>query len=306
MLLITGGTGYVGGYILEALEGKTPRSEIRIMSRAGKDLDKLRGMGYDTVAGSVSKLEDMRRAMQGIDKVIHLVGIIREAPSKGQTFDRVIGAGTENVAKAAKEAGVGRILFMSALGATNMSTGYYKNKIRGEEAVKAAGIPYVIFRPSFLIGAGGEFTALLKQLTMFPIVPVLGPGNYPVQPLYVRDMARYYAQGLEDDRYTNQTFEVGGPHTFDYNDMIRKTLAARGKKGWLFHAPLFLVRPLVPIIEKIMPKLITKDQLTMLLEGSATQDRRLEELGGFALTPYRKAIELALKTPPPATYAKAK
>ena len=305
MLLITGGTGFVGGYILEALDGKMPRNQVRIMSRDRTSLEKLKALGYDTVEGNVTELEEVRRAMQGIDKVTHLPAIIREVRSKGQTFDRVMGKGAENVVQAAKEAGVKRILFMSALGATDIPTGYFRNKIRGEEAVKASGIPYVIFRPSFLIGPGGLFAGLLKQLTMLPIVPVLGPGDYPVQPLYVRDMALYYSQALDDERYTDQTFEVGGPETFEFNEMLRQTLAAQGRKGWLFHAPLFLVRPIVPIIEAIMPKLLTKDQLEMLIGGSSTKDNRIAQLGSFPLTPFRQAIEIALKSLPPITYTRA-
>src|SRR6266571_6837056 len=165
MLLITGGTGFVGGYILEALEGKLPRSEIRIFSRASADLDTLHSLGYSTATGSVTHPDEVQRAMQGVDHVIHLVAIIREVKRKGQTFDAVIGRGTENVVQAAKEAGVNHFIYQSALGATNMSTGYFRNKIRGEEAVKASGLPYTIFRPSLLIGGGGEFTALLKRLT---------------------------------------------------------------------------------------------------------------------------------------------
>ncbi len=306
MLLIIGGTGYVGGYILEALDGKTPNKQVRVMSRDKASLEKLASQGYDTVEGNVTSLDETRKAMQGVDTVIHLTAIIREVPSKGQTYDAVMGKGTENMVEAAKDAGVKRIIFMSALGAENMSTGYYKNKIRGEKAVKASGIPYVIFRPSFQIGPGGEFVGLLKQLTMLPVVPVLGPGNYPVQPVYVRDLARYVVQALDDPRYTNETFEVGGPETFEYNKMLEQTLSARSKKGLLFHAPLFLVRPMIPLISKVMPTLITEDQFIMLLEGSATKENRIAELGGFEQTPFRKAIQIALKTPPPATYAKAK
>jgi NADH dehydrogenase len=306
MLLVIGGTGYVGGYILEALDGKVPNEQVRVMSRDKTSLEKLAEQGYDTVEGNVTSLEETRKAMQGADTVIHLTAIIREVPSKGQTFDAVMGEGTENMVEAAKDAGVKRIIFMSALGAENMSTGYYKNKIRGEKAVKESGIPYVIFRPSIQIGPGGEFVGLLKQLTMLPVVPVLGPGDYPMQPVYVRDVARYVVQALDDPRYTNQTFEIGGPETFEYNKMIEQTLSAQSKKGLLFHAPLFLVRPMIPLISKVMPKLITESQFIMLLEGSATKENRIAELGGFELTPFSKAIRIALKTPPPATYAKAK
>jgi uncharacterized protein YbjT (DUF2867 family) len=306
MLLITGGTGFVGGYILEALEGKVPRNEIRIMARQGADLDRLRSQGYDTAAGSVTDLGDVRRAMQGVDHVIHLVAIIREVPSKGQTFDRVIGQGTENVVQAASEAGVKRIIYMSALGAHTMSTGYFRNKIAGEAAVKASGIPYVIFRPSMLIGPGGEFTGLLKMLTLLPVVPVPGDGRYPVQPVYVRDMARYFAQALDDERFTNLTLEVGGPEKMELNDMLRQTLQAKGMKGVLFHAPMLLVKPVVPVADKIAPKLITKDQFTMLLQGSETDDTRVWDFGGFELTPFRRALRIALHDAPPPTSEKAK
>jgi len=306
MLLITGGSGFVGGYVLEALNGKMPRNQVRIFSRQGADLNRLHSQGYDVAAGSVTNIEDVRRAMQGVDSVIHLAAIIREVPSRGQTFDRVMGEGTENMARAAKDAEVERFILMSALGSTSLSTPYFRNKIRGEQAIKASGIPYTIFRPSFLIGPGGEFTGLLKQLTTFPVVPVLGPGNYLVQPMYVRDIARHIAQALSDDRYANHTFETGGPEVFEYNKMLRRTLKARGKTGLLFHVPLPLVRLLIPVIDRVMPRLITRDQFTMLVEGSATNDRRLAEIGGFAHLPFREAIRIALHESPPPTSARAK
>jgi uncharacterized protein YbjT (DUF2867 family) len=306
MLLITGGTGFVGGYILEALEGKRPRSEVRVLARAGAELERLRAQGYQMAEGSVTNADEVRRAMQGVDEVIHLVAIIREAPKQGQTFDRVMGEGTENVARAAQEAGAKRLLFMSALGSTNASTPYYRNKLRGETAVKATGIPYTIFRPSFLIGPGGEFTGLLKTLTMFPLVPVLGGGRFPVQPMYVRDIARYYVQALDDERFANQTFEVGGPQVISFKEMMRQTLQVRGKKALLVNVPLFLVRPFIPIVDRLLPKLITRDQFTMLLEGSATREHGLEQLGGFELTSFGRALEIAFTTPPPPTSAKAK
>src|SRR5215203_4381887 len=101
MLLIVGGTGFVGGYILEALEGKMPRNQVRVMAREGADLDNLRQQGYSVSAGSITNPDDVRKAMQGVDQVINLVAIIRQVPGRGQTFDAVIGRGSENVAQAA-------------------------------------------------------------------------------------------------------------------------------------------------------------------------------------------------------------
>ena len=231
--------------------------------------------------------------MQGVDQAIHLVAIIREVKAKGQTFDAIMGRGTENVVQAAEKQASNASSTRAPLAPPICSPATSGTRYAANKPI-SSGLPYTIFRPSLLIGGGGELTALLKRLTTLPIVPVIGPGDYPMQPLYVRDIARYLVQSLNDDRYLNQTFEVGGPETLDYNDMMRQTLAARRKKGFLLHAPLFLVKPVVPLAERVLPNLLTRDQLTMLLEGSHTEDTRLHDLGGFELTPFRKAIKIAL------------
>ncbi|HUS13572.1 MAG TPA: hypothetical protein VM536_00960, partial [Chloroflexia bacterium] len=100
--------------------------------------------------------------------------------------------------------------------------------------------------------------------------------------------------------------EIGGPETFSFNDMLRKTLEAKGKKGVLVHMPLPLLRVTVPIIDKVLPALITKDQFNMLLEGSATPDTRLADWAGFTRTPFVEAMRIALKAPPPVTSIKAR
>ena len=87
--------------------------------------------------------------------------------------------------------------------------------------------------------------------------------------------------------------------------MMRQTAKARGKSSWLFHAPLLLVNLVVPFVEAVAPKLITIDQVDMLVGGSSTKDRRVQEFGGFEQTPFRKAIVIALRGKPPVTYAKA-
>jgi len=132
-------------------------------------------------------------------------------------------------------------------------------------------------------------------------VAVPGPGNYPVQPMYVRDMARYIAEMLDDPRARNQVLEVGGPATMRFDEMLRRTLEAKGKRGWLLHLPLPLMRLTVPIIARVLPALITEDQFNMLLAGSATTDTRLPEWAGFARTPFVEAMRIARKSPPPAT-----
>jgi len=306
MLLLVGGTGYVGSYILEALDNAgVPRQEVRCLVRGGANKQALEAQGWATAAGDIERPETLGPALQGADTVINLVAIIRA--KGGQTFDKVMGQGGRNLVDAAKRAGVPKFVYMSALGTgphTIRLSQYYKYKWASEEYLRASGIPYLIFRPSFLIGPGGEFTNLLNMLTLLPIVGVPGPGNYRVQPMYVRDLARYVVQMLDDPRALNQTLEIGGPEIFAFTDMLRKTLEAKGKKALLIHMPLPLMRLVVPVADKLLPALITQDQFNMLLAGSSTTDTRLATWGGFRPTPFVEAMRLALKSPPPATSVK--
>jgi uncharacterized protein YbjT (DUF2867 family) len=305
MLLLVGGTGFVGGYILEALDGAMPRSDVRVLVRGAGQKQALEGAGWATAEGDITRPETLDAALQGVDTVINLVSIIRA--KKGQSFAAIMGAGHRNLVDAAKRAGVARFVYMSALGVgpeAGKLSQYFKYKWASEEYLRASGLPYIIFRPSFLIGPGGEFTNLLSMLTLLPVVAVPGPGTPRVQPMYVRDLARYVAQMLTDPRAVNQALEIGGPETFEFNDMLRKTLEAKGRKGVLIHMPLPLMRLAVPVLDRVAPALITKDQFNMLLAGSATTDTRLAEWGGFARTPFVEAMRIALKSPPPATSLK--
>ncbi|HMA34335.1 MAG TPA: NAD(P)H-binding protein [Chloroflexia bacterium] len=305
MLLLVGGTGFVGSYLLEALDQQGRRDQVRILVRSAAKRQALEAQGWATAAGDLIQPATLAPALAGVDTVINLVSIIRE--KNGQTFAGVMGSGPRHLVDAARAAGVTKFVYMSALGTSATSvtlSQYYKYKWASEEYLRQSGIPFIIFRPSFLIGPGGEFTALLNTLTLLPLVNVPGPGTYPVQPMYVRDLARYVVQMLDDPRALNQTLEIGGPETFTYNTMIRKTLAAKGKKGILIHMPLPLMRLVVPVLDKLLPALITQDQFNMLLKGSATKDTRLADWGGFPRTPFVEAMRIGVEGLPPPTARK--
>jgi len=306
MLLLVGASGFVGSYLLEALDGQMARDQVRCLVRSPQKAAALRAQGWATADGDLTRPETLDAALQGVDTVINLVSIIRA--KGGETFEATMGSGHRWLVDAAGRAGVQKFVYMSALGTGKATVGlseYYKYKWASEEYLRASGISYTIFRPSFLIGPGGEFTGLLNMLTLLPVVNIPGPGDYPVQPMYIRDLARYMVAMLDDPRAVNETLEIGGPETFTYTAMIRKTLQAKGKRALLIHVPLPLMRLAVPVLDKLLPALITQDQFNMLLKGSATTDTRLAEWGGFVRTPFVEAMRIGLHDPPPAMLLKA-
>ncbi len=113
MILLTGGTGYVGSYLLAKLRGRG--EPVRILARDPAKFQHLVTGNVGVAQGDVTDPGSLTKALEGVDKVIHLVAIIRERPG-GVTFERINYAGTVNIVDAAKAAGVKRFLHMSALG----------------------------------------------------------------------------------------------------------------------------------------------------------------------------------------------
>src|SRR5690606_5813108 len=138
------------------------------------------------------------------------------------TFDRVIRQGTENVLAEAQQAGVGRFVYVSALGARNDPRfPYLHAKYQAETAVIGAGIPWTIFRPSVIFGPDDKFINTLANLVRrAPVIPVVGDGTAKFQPIAVQQVAAAIKKALDDPATIGQTYELGGGTTYTYEQMI--------------------------------------------------------------------------------------
>lgn len=282
-VLITGGTGYVGGNIREALAGRPVRLLVRNMKAAGALVSK----DVELVEGDVTKADSLRGAMDGCDAVIHLVAIIEE--SGGATFDQVIRGGTENAVAEAKRAGVRRFIHMSAMGAQdNDAFPYMQAKWRSEQAVKAAGLPWTIFRPSVVFGPGDGFITVLAQLVknpLIPIIPVVGEGKSTFQPVSVKDVAAAFRKALDEPRTAGQIYELGGPEIFTYEQLLDVIAGKLGKsRKPKVHLPLGLMKTVVklsaPLPGPLRPP-VTKEQLRMLaLDNASSNSGTAKLIGG--------------------------
>ena len=160
MILVTGGTGFVGPKIVHALRAQ--ERDVRCLVRKPGRAGTLKAWGCELVQGDVTDAESMRRAAEGCEAVVHLVAIITGSPAD---FDRVMNGGTQNAVAAARAAGVRRFVLMSALGVSEQTrtlVPYYEAKWAMEEAVRDSGIEHVVFRPSFVFGRDGGVLAALR------------------------------------------------------------------------------------------------------------------------------------------------
>ena len=140
--------------------------------------------------------------------------------------------GTRDLVAAAKDAGVRRFVLMSALGTDEQTKDlvpYYHAKWEMEQTVKGSGLEHVIFRPSFIFGPGGgalqQFARIAK---LAPVTPIVGPGTQRIQPIWIDDVAAYFAAGVEKPEAANRTFELGGPDTVTWNEFWSRLKSALG------------------------------------------------------------------------------
>jgi NADH dehydrogenase len=224
--------------------------------------------GAELTTGDVTDAASVRAGMKGCTHVVHLVAIIKGRP---QDFHRVMTEGFRNVLAAAKEEGVERVVLMSALGTSETTKDlvpYFRAKWAMEQDVKASGRDYVIFRPSFVFGRdGGVLPTFIRQVKLSPVVTVIGPGLQRSQPIWVEDVAAYFAKAIDLPQAANRTFELGGPDVVSWNELYLRIAHVLGKRRRLAHVPWSVARTAARLTERLPGAPLSVDQVTMLQAG---------------------------------------
>jgi uncharacterized protein YbjT (DUF2867 family) len=267
-VLVTGGSGFVGNWAVAELLARG--HEVRCLVRPGSE-GKLKTVSRVEMApGGILDKAAVAAAARGCDAVIHLVGIIREFPGRGVTFEAVHVQATEIVVDAAREAGARRFLHMSALGARGEDAdAYHVTKFQAEEYVRTSGLTYTIFRPSVIYGPEDQSINLFaRQIRAFPLFPVIGDGLYKMQPVAVGTVAQAFALALELPATENRIYEVGGPEALTFNELIDTLAEVLGRRVYKVHLPVWSMRLAAFLLGRFAWFPLTTGQLRMLLEGN--------------------------------------
>jgi NADH dehydrogenase len=266
VILVTGGTGFIGPKVVHEL--RAGERDVRCLVRDRRRGSKLAAWGCELAEGDVTDAASLRAAVRGCDTVVHLVAII--TGPRGD-FERIMEQGTRDLVAAAREEGVRRFVLMSALGTTEQTrelTPYFHAKWEMEQAVKASGLEHVIFRPSFVFGRDGGVLPTFKRLArLTPVTPIVGSGEQRIQPIWVEDVAAYFAAAVDKPEAANRTFEIGGPDVVTWNEMwerLKRTLRVRRPS---VHVPMGLMRAQAVVLERLPNPPVTRDQLKMIEAG---------------------------------------
>jgi uncharacterized protein YbjT (DUF2867 family) len=263
-IFVAGGTGFVGEHLVAALREKGHEVRLLVHRRNSQAADDIH-----QTEGDVTRLETFGQAVRGCDAVINLVGIIREFPSRGITFERLHVQATANMLEATRMAGIRRYLQMSALGTRpDAVSRYHQSKFRAEELVRSSGLDSTILRPSLIYGPKDAFINMLAgQLRLAPVMPVIGSGSYRLQPIHADDVARCFALALAMSETIGECYELCGNNRLSYVELLDAVASAMGKAApFKPRVPLGLMKMIIPVMQRMPQFPITMDQLQMLTE----------------------------------------
>jgi uncharacterized protein YbjT (DUF2867 family) len=269
VILVTGGTGFVGPKVVRALRDQDRPVRCLVREPSAGSAELLAAWGCELAQGDMTDAASLRRAVEGCEVVVHLVAIRQ---GREQEFRRVMEQGTRDLLAAAKEAGARRFVLMSALGTSEETKDlvpYYHAKWESEQAAAGSGLEYVIFRPSFIFGRDGGILVTFKRLARIaPVTPVIGSGRQRIQPIWVDDVAAYFAAGVEKAEAAGRTFELGGPDAVTWNELWFRLKRALGIRRPTMHVPVRLMRVNALVTERLPGDIpLTRDLLTMLEHG---------------------------------------
>jgi len=278
-IFITGATGFVGKHlVLELLKRKhhvvalvRQPNHLRIRLPKSIDTSQLTGIGGDVTDPDSIDLD----AIKACDAAIHLIGIIRQFPSQGITFDKLHTDATKNVLWACREAGIKRFIHMSALGANKSSSAcYHRTKAEAEEAVQQSDLDWTIMRPSMIFGKDGEFYRMVRRMIKVGIVPLIGDGSTPMAPITISTACEAFSRTLEKPESVGQIYEFGG-EVVTYRKMV-EILAEVMKERCIFvENPVRLMQFLAAKLDRFRQFPLSRGQINMLLEARPPADNRI-------------------------------
>lgn len=286
-ILLTGATGYVGGRLLRRLEdgGHAVRCLAREPARLGT-----RGPGTEAVRGDCLDEDSLDRALAGVHSAYYLV----HSMGAGAGFAEVDRRAAAAFGRAAARAGVRRIIYLGGLSDANGAhSAHLRSRAETGDVLRASGVPVIEFRASIIVGAGSlsfqMIQALVERLPVM-ICPRWVATN--TQPIAIEDVVAYLEAALDLPDASSRTFEIGGPSTVSYGDMMRQYARLRGLRRLLLPVPL-----LTPHLSGLWLALVTPAQARIgraLVEGlkNSTIVRSADARQAFAIDPMPLATAL--------------
>jgi len=293
---VFGGTGFVGSYLVDELLERGHHPVLLV--RPGSTHKVVQPERCTLVEGDIADPSVLNAAMAGADAVIYNIGILREFPEQGVTFEDLHYEGARRAMDIAQETGVRRFVLMSANGVRPDGTGYQRSKYMAEQYLQSTDLEWTIFRPSVLFGdprGRMEFaTQLYRDIVRSPLPAPLffqgllptGAGMFRMSPIHVRDVAMMFVKSLEMQQTAGHVFALGGPDALTWKDILQTIARAAGTTKWALPAPVLLLKGMAAVLDQYAFFPVTRDQLIMLMEGNTCDGQQAFDTFGLEPIPF--------------------
>ena len=288
-ILVTGAAGYLGNQTVKKLVtlGRPVRAMVRHRAKAEIRLRDVAD-SIEIVTADVTDPDSLGAVMSDLSAVIHYVAIAME--KGGQTYEQVNYQGTVNLVEAAKAAGVGRFINMSQNGARgDLPYRFLASKGRAQAYVAASGLQWTAMRPSAIFGPQDEFfNTFARLLKITPLVfPLIGGGKALFQPVSVHDVVEAVIRSLDDDSVIGRELALGGPEVLSLGEIERRIIEAVNTRRLLLPVPLSLLRPVVLVMQALLPgSPVSSGLLDLLSVPNTVADNALVNHFGIQPIPF--------------------
>ena len=286
---VFGGTGFVGSYLVDALVAAGHHPVVLV--REGSEHRLNQAEHCTLITGDLDTQAAIEAALDGADAAIYNIGILREFPRKGITFNALQYQAPVRVIDAAVAAGVKRFLLMSANGVKEHGTAYQQTKHRTEQHLKETKLDWTIFRPSVLFGdprGRMEFASQLAHDIIDSPLPAplffdgllpTGAGQFKMSPVHVENVAQAFVNSLDNDAAIGKVYRLGGEDSLTWQEILSRIASTKGKRKLMLPVPAIGVSAAASLLDRFEAFPVTHDQITMLMEGNTCPADDLVSLG---------------------------
>jgi NADH dehydrogenase len=266
LITVFGGTGFIGRHLVRRLAARGARVLVtsRNPSRGGH-LQPMGRVGQIVVERvDLGSEQALARALAGASGVVNLIGMLHE--TRQRRFADVQGALPGRIARVAADAGIERMVQLSAIGADpDSQSAYARSKAEGERRVHEALPSATIVRPSIIIGPEDSFFNRFAEMARWlPALPLIGGGKTLFQPVYVGDVADAIVAGLQRSDAAGQTYELGGPQVYSFAELMRYMLGVLGRRRLLVPVSFGMAELQARFLELLPVPPLTRDQVELL------------------------------------------
>ncbi|ABR46439.1 3-beta hydroxysteroid dehydrogenase/isomerase [Alkaliphilus metalliredigens QYMF] len=283
MILLTGATGFLGGFVLEEMVKRGHK--VTCFVRETSNLEKIKELNVPYIFGKLDDYESICNALKDKETLINIASLgFGHAP---------------HIVNACQEMNINRAIFISTTGIfTKLNPDSKGIRLEAERLIKESNLDYTIIRPTMIYGTPKDrnMWRLVQYLKKFSVLPILGNGTYLQQPVYVKDLAWAVVSAYETDKSIKKAYNISGLKALTYNEVVDVMGRVLGKKILKIHVPMKLSYSLLKIYENISSKPKLKaEQVLRLNENKAFSHDEATKDFGYKPISFEKGIELQVK-----------